>query len=95
MLTITTKFLPPTDNRSARIKSTVHSPIFQEGSGSTTLAYDHSLGDYENQRRGAKAALDMFNNKTREQSRVSIDDMSVGALSDGYAFVITSMKANY
>jgi hypothetical protein len=95
MLTITTKFLPPTDNKGARIKATVHSAIFTNGSGSRTVAYDHAFGDYENQRQGAKAALDIFNNKAREQSRVSFDDMSVGALSDGYAFVITSMKANY
>lgn len=82
MLTIMTKTLKPTDTKGTRIKATIHSPIFRDGSKSVTIPWDHSLSHIKCHNEAAQAALDAFNEAFdgNPYPPVTVKDLSLGMM---------------
>jgi hypothetical protein len=96
MLTIMTKRIAPTNTKGARIKATIHSPIFRGGSKSVTIPLDYSLSHIKCHNEAAKAALEAFN-KAYDGSPYppyTIKDLSLGMMhSSDCIYVLTSNHA--
>lgn len=79
MQAIITKFLGPTNTRSARIKATAWA-------GSVTVSYNHALMPFDNHRAAAQALCDKLSGAGDGAWKIEADgDMPGGR---GYAFII-------